>query len=160
MEHTFIRFKKYSRKDCFRILNWEQQPIAQNVGGYMFHPNNLNCPIFLNYRKEEGISETTQYEDRFLDPKTLIYMSKSKRRINSPDVIKFTQAKDKNIRLPLFVKKENAEGDDFYYTGEVKPLTDGFEETTMGKEKKVSVVKMKFELDRPVEESIYRYLID
>ena len=156
----FIRFKKYSRKDCFRILNWEQQPIAQNVGGYMFHPNNLNCPIFLNYRKEEGISETTQYEDRFLDPKTLIYMSKSKRRINSPDVIKFTQAKDKNIRLPLFVKKENAEGDDFYYTGEVKPLTDGFEETTMGKEKKVSVVKMKFELDRPVEESIYRYLID
>lgn len=156
----FIRFKKYSRKDCFRILNWEQQPIGVNVGGYMFHPNNLNCPIFLNYRKEEGISETTQYEDRFLDPKTLIYMSKSKRRINSPDVIKFTQAKDKNIRLPLFVKKENAEGDDFYYTGEVKPLTDGFEETTMGKEKNVSVVKMKFELDRPVEESIYRYLID
>lgn len=156
----FIRFKKYSRKDCFRILNWEQQPLAQNVGGYMFHPNNLNCPIFLNYHKEEGISETTQYEDGFLDPKTLIYMSKSKRRLNSPDVIKFTQAKDKNIRLPLFIKKENAEGDDFYYTGEVKPLTDGFEETTMGKEKNVSVVKMKFELDRPVEESIYRYLID
>ena len=156
----FIRFKKYSRKDCFRILNWDQQPLAQNVGGYMFHTNNLNCPIFLNYHKEEGISETTQYEDGFLDPKTLIYMSKSKRTLNSPDVKKFLQAKEKKIRLPLFIKKENAEGDDFYYTGEVSPLIDGFEETTMGKEKSVSVVKMKFELDRPVEESIYRYLID
>ena len=156
----FIRFKKYSRKDCFRVLNWEQQPLAQNVGGYMFHPNNLNCPIFLNYHKEEGISETTQYEDGFLDPKTLIYMSKSKRSLNSPDVLKFIQAKERNIRLPLFIKKENAEGDDFYYTGEVTPIIDGFEETTMGKEKSVSVVKMKFELDRPVEESIYQYLID
>ena len=155
----FVRFKKYSRKDCFRILNWEQQPLAQNVGGYMFHPHNLNCPIFLNYHKEEGISETTQYEDGFIDPKTLIYMSKSKRTLNSPDVLRFMQAKEKNIRLPLFIKKENAEGDDFYYTGEVIPVVDEFEETTMGKEKTVSVVKMKFELDKPVEDSIYRYLI-
>jgi len=28
----FIRYQKYSRKDCFRILNWEVQPLAQSAG--------------------------------------------------------------------------------------------------------------------------------
>jgi hypothetical protein len=60
----------------------------------------------------------------------------------------------------LLIKKENAEGDDFYYIGEVRPIIDEFEETTMGKENPVSVVKMKFEIDKPVEESIYQYLIN
>lgn len=80
--------------------------------------------------------------------------------MNSPDVLKFVQAIEKSIRLPLFIKKENAEGDDFYYIGEVIPLAEEFSETTMGKENPVSVVKMKFEIDRPVEESIYQYLIN
>ncbi|MFN7775092.1 DUF3427 domain-containing protein [Flavobacterium sp.] len=31
----FILYQKYSRKDVFRILNWETNPLAQNVGGYI-----------------------------------------------------------------------------------------------------------------------------
>ncbi len=31
----FILYKKYARKDTFRVLNWAQNPVAQNVGGNM-----------------------------------------------------------------------------------------------------------------------------
>ena len=124
----------------------------------MFHPKNKNCPIFVNYHKEEDISDTTKYEDGFIDTSTIVYMSKSKRKLSSPDVIKFKEAKERGIRLPLFIKKENAEGDDFYYMGDVVPNPDNFKQTTMGIEKKVSVVKMNFHLDKPVERDIYDYL--
>lgn len=154
----FVLYRKYSRKDCFRVLNWDEQPLAQNVGGYMFHPENKNCPIFVNYHKEENISDTTKYEDGFIDTSTIVYMSKSKRKLSSPDVIKFQKAKEKEIRLPLFIKKENAEGDDFYYMGDVSPIHNSFIETTMGEEKLVSVVKMTFHMDKPVERSMYDYI--
>ena len=124
----------------------------------MFHENDLNCPIFVNYHKEEGISDTTKYEDGFINPSTLIYMSKSKRKLNSPDVIKFQNAVNLKIRLPLFIKKENAEGDDFYYMGDVTPISDNFVQTTIGEEKPVSVVKMAFSLNTPVENNMYDYI--
>lgn len=155
----FVRYRKYSRKDCFRILNWDTEPLMQNVGGYMFHPRELNCPIFVNYHKADNITDTTKYEDRFLDSSTIVYMSKNKRKISSPDVRKFKEALQRNIRLPLLVKKDNAEGDDFYYLGDVKPKTESFLETTIG-EKKVAIVKMTFTLDKPVERSLYDYITE
>ena len=85
-------------------------------------------------------------------------MSKSKRKLTSPDVIKFAEAMERNIRLPLFIKKENAEGDDFYFIGDVNPLKNSFNQTTMGEDKKVSVVKMTFCLDKPVEPNMYNYI--
>ena len=33
----------------------------------MFHPEDKNCPIFVNYHKEDDISDTTKYEDGFID---------------------------------------------------------------------------------------------
>lgn len=154
----FIKYRKYSRKDVFRVLNWDKQPLAQNVGGYMFHPDDKNCPIFVNYHKEEDISDTTKYEDGFIDMSTIIYMSKSKRKLTSPDVVRFQEATTRGIRLPLFIKKENAEGDDFYYMGEVTPKPDTFTETTIGEEKPVSIVKMTFHLDQAVEPNMFRYI--
>jgi hypothetical protein len=154
----FVYYRKYSRKDCFRILNWDEQPLAQNVGGYMFSSNDTNCPIFVNYHKEEGISDTTKYEDGFIDTSSIVYMSKSKRKLSSPDVQKFKQAKKRGIRLPLFIKKENAEGDDFYYMGDVFPDTENFNQTTIGIEEKVSVVKMTFLLEKPVDIDMYEYI--
>ena len=151
----FLRGHKYSRKECFRILNWDKQPVAQNVGGYMFHPNNYNCAIFLNYNKESDISDTTKYEDEFIDRETVVYMSKNKRKLTSPDVQKFREAKERGIRLPLFVKKANGEGNDFYYIGELTPKKDSFTETTVGGK---SVVSMTYAIDHPVDKNLYQYL--
>ena len=61
-------------------------------------------------------------------------------------------------RLPLFVKKHNDEGTEFYYMGDVSPISDKFVQTTMGEN--VSVVKMKFSMNQPVADEIYDYITD
>jgi hypothetical protein len=64
------------------------------------------------------------------------------------------------MRLPLFIKKSNDEGIDFYYMGDVTPIDDSFEQTTLPTENgnEVSVVKLIFAMKHPVEDSIYEYL--
>ncbi len=103
LNHGFHLYQKYSRKDVFRILNWEQNPLAQNVGGYVISKDKTNCPLFVNYHKEEGITDTTKYEDSFIDNTTFTWMSKSKRKLESPDIQ--TIKNNKNLHIPLFIKK-------------------------------------------------------
>lgn len=156
----FKRESKYSREDVFRILGWEQNPNALNVGGYVVSRDGSNCPIFLNYHKEETISDSTKYEDRFQDPKTLIYMSKSKRTLQSPDVASIASQASNNIRIPIFVKKSNDEGLSFYFLGDGKADPAKFEESRMPIEggESVSVVKMSLELSKSVSPSLFKYL--
>ena len=154
----FSLYEKYSRKDVFRILNWERNPVAQNVGGYIISKDKTNCPIFVNYHKDDDISDTTKYEDRFLSHSRFEWMSKSRRTLKSPDVIAIKNAK-KNMRLPLFVKKHNDEGKEFYYIGELAPIESSFEQTTMPSgNSEVKVVKVEFGISPHVEESIYEYI--
>lgn len=155
----FLLYRKYSRKDVFRILNFSENPVAQNVGGYLVSSNNEFCPIFVNYHKEDDISESTKYEDKFVNQKEFDWMSKSNRKIESKDVQSIL-GKNGVIRLPLFIKKNNDEGKDFYYMGDIKPQLDNVEQTLMNSDsgKKVSVVKIRFNLENPVSDSMYRYL--
>jgi superfamily II DNA or RNA helicase/SOS-response transcriptional repressor LexA len=158
-QNGFVLYRKYSRKDVFRILNVLENPVAQNVGGYLVSPDNTHCPIFVNYHKEEHISESTKYEDEFLNNKEFKWMSKSNRKINSNDVQSIL-GKNGTIRLPLFIKKNNDEGMDFYYMGEVSPNLDQVEQTAMSNDqgKQVSVVKIRFNLASPVSAFMYNYL--
>ena len=158
-KNGFVLYRKYSRKDVFRILNVSVNPIAQNVGGYLVSPDNAHCPIFVNYHKEEGISESTKYEDEFVNNKEFDWMSKSNRKIDSKDVQSIL-GKNGDIRRPLFIKKNNDEGMDFYYMGEVNPELNKVEQTTMtnDKGKQIPVVKIRFNLENPVTAPIYTYL--
>jgi hypothetical protein len=136
-----------------------ENPVAQNVGGYLVSPDNAHCPIFVNYHKEDDISESTKYEDEFINNKEFNWMSKSNRKINSNDVQSIL-GKNGAIRLPLFIKKNNDEGMDFYYMGEVSPELNQVEQTTMKNDsgKQVSVVKIRFNLANAVSTSMYNYL--
>ena len=158
----FILYRKYSRKDVFRILNWSENPLAQNVGGYLFSPDNLVCPIFLTYHKAEDISDSTKYEDRFISNRVVEYFSKSNRRLDSKDVRTLRDQQQNNINIPLFVKKSNDEGQDFYFLGQLQPETDYFVQEYLPVENKKPspVVKMRFQIDPPIEDSLYDYLID
>ena len=158
----FILYRKYSRKDVFRILNWSENPLAQNVGGYLFSPDNLVCPIFLTYHKAEDISDSTKYEDRFISNRVVEYFSKSNRKLDSKDVRTLRDQQQNNINIPLFVKKSNDEGQDFYFLGQLQPETDYFVQEYLPVENKKPspVVKMRFQIDPPIEDSLYDYLID
>ena len=155
----FVLYNKYSRKDVFRILNWDKNPLAQNVGGYMFNNERTNCAIFVNYHKDDDISSTTKYEEGFLNKLEFEWMSKSKRTLTSPDIISLKNSGDR-LRLPLFIKKSNDEGAAFYYMGDVTPIQGSFKQATIKDDSNndVSVVKVKFRLNTPVEEALYYYI--
>jgi hypothetical protein len=155
----FVLYNKYSRKDVFRILNWDKNPLAQNVGGYMFNPERTNCAIFVNYHKEDGISSTTKYEEGFLNKLEFEWMSKSKRTLTSPDIISLKNGGDE-LRLPLFIKKSNDEGVAFYYMGDVVPIQESFKQANIKDDANndVSVVKVKFRLNTPVDDALYNYI--
>jgi len=155
----FQLYKKYTRKDVFRILNWDRNPVAQNVGGYIISKDNSNCPIFVTLEKEEDISSSTKYLDGFINPNEFEWMSKSNRRLTSKDVQAIKNYKT-GLRLPLFIKKNNDEGIEFYYMGDIIPIEDSFEETTMlnDRGKQVPVVKINFNMKSPVEMNLYNYL--
>ncbi len=155
----FVLYRKYSRKDVFRILNVSENPVAQNVGGYLVSPDNEHCPIFVNYHKEEHISESTKYEDEFVNNKEFDWMSKSNRTLKSNDVQSIL-GNNGSIRLPLFIKKNNDEGLEFYYMGELSPNLNQIEQTTMPNDsgKLLPVVKFRFNLADPVTQTMYDYL--
>ena len=161
-KNDFILNQRYSRKDVFRILCWDSNPVAQNVGGYMIAPTKKDCAIFVNYHKDENISATTKYHDRFDSRNEFIWMSKNKRKLTSPDVSQILDQTISNMRIPLFVKKSNAEGNDFYYLGNMLVKKETAVEKMIVKEDgdKVTVVEMNFSLLSPVEKSLYDYLLN
>lgn len=116
----------------------------------------------VNYHKEDNISASTKYHDRFISRNEFIWMSKNKRKLNSPDVTKILNQSISNMRIPLFVKKSNAEGNDFYYLGNMSVINDSAIEKMILKDDgdKVSVVEMNFSLLSPVEKSLYDYLLN
>ena len=86
-------------------------------------------------------------------------MSKSNRTLSSNDVQSIL-GQNGSIRLPLFIKKNNDEGMDFYYMGEVSPELNQVKQTTMSNDngKKLPVVKIRFNLSNPVTSIMYDYL--
>ena len=152
----FLIHHKYSRKDICRILNWANNEEA-TIFGYRIKYN--TCPIFVNYQKDENIAASTKFEDKFINNSYFQWFSKPRRYINSDDVSAIKNHNN-NLRLLLFVKKSNNEGNDFYYMGDVKPMDNSFKETTILNDHGVNVpvVKVIFKLNQPVEDSLYNYL--
>jgi superfamily II DNA or RNA helicase/HKD family nuclease len=152
----FLIHHKYSRKDICRILNWEKNE-ESTMYGYSIKYN--TCPIFVNYHKDENIAASTKFEDKFINNSYFQWFSKPRRNIESKDVSAIRNHNNE-LRLSLFIKKSNGEGSDFYYMGDVKPVKESFEETTILDDngKSVSVVKVIFKLNQPVEDSLYDYL--
>ena len=129
------------------------------MGIIWVNPDNSHCPIFVNYHKADHISESIKYEDKFVNNKEFDWMSKSNRTFSSNDV-KSILGQNGTIRLPLFIKKNNDEGLDFYYMGEVSPDLEQVHQTTMPNDqgKTLPVVKIRFKLEDQVQSSIYNYL--
>ena len=152
----FLIHHKYSRKDICRILNWEKNE-ESTMYGYSIKYN--TCPIFVNYHKDENIAASTKFEDKFINNSYFQWFSKPRRNIESKDVAAIKNHNNE-LRLSLFIKKSNGEGSDFYYMGDVKPVQESFEETSIldDQGKSVSVVKVIFKLNQPVEDSLFNYL--
>jgi superfamily II DNA or RNA helicase/HKD family nuclease len=161
---TFVKgfnlYSKYTRKDVLRILHWPKKIVDQNIGGSIINAEKTACALFINYHKAEDISSSTKYEDGFLNNHEFQWMSKSGRKLTSQDIQDLKTLP--NLRICLFIKKSNDEGQEHYYFGDVTPVLDSFQEAKLARDdgRQVSVVKILFELLRPVKEAIYEYITE
>lgn len=71
-----VLYQKYTYEDACRLLNWEHNEVPLNIGGYKYDKKTKTFPVFINYDKQEDISDTTKYEDHFVSMNHLIAISK------------------------------------------------------------------------------------
>lgn len=154
----FQLYQKYTYEDVCRLLNWQRNMNAQNIGGYFYDTTTKTLPVFINYDKAE---DAIAYEDRFVTRENLIALSKHPRKINSSDADHFfkrTEA-DKENKILLFVRKnkDDKEAKEFYFLGEIfaqgEPIPIKMEKTGD------DAFEINYRLDVPVREDIYEYIV-
>ena len=158
-KNGFLLYKKYTRKDVCRILNWPQN-WESTVYGYKIF--NDSAPLFVTYQKAEDISESTKYNDHFVSRNEFAWESKSNRTLKSPEIIKLSNSNNNDLRLLLFIQKSNDEGTDFYYMGDVDVIEDSIEQGVKQNDKgnDIPVVHFNFKMQQPVQGSIYDYIVE
>ena len=158
----FVLYQKYTYEDVCRLLNWEQNEVPLNIGGYKYDKKTKTFPVFINYDKSEDISDTIKYEDHFVPGfrDRLIAISKSGRSLQSEDVQNFLKAKERGIRVELFVRKNKDDkiSKEFYYLGHMI-ASGNTKEFTMPNTQKTAV-EIEWILDVPVREDIYEYIVN
>ncbi len=156
---NFVLYQKYTYEDACRLLNWEHNEVPLNIGGYKYDKKTKTFPVFINYDKAEDISDTTKYEDHFINASTLIAVSKSGRTLQSDDVQNFLYAKERGIDVHLFVRKNKDDkiSKEFYYLGRMS-ASGKAEEFCMANTTKTAV-EIEWILDTPVQDDIYQYII-
>ena len=157
-----VLYQKYTYEDVCRLLNWEQNEVPLNIGGYKFDKKTKTFPVFINYDKAEDISDTTKYEDHFIPGfrDRLIAISKSGRNLQSEDVQNFLKAKERGIQVELFVRKNKDDkvSKESYYLGNMTASGNTKEFTMTNTEK--TAVEIEWILDVPVREDIYEYIVN
>jgi len=156
LDTNFCLYHKYTYEDVYRLLDWQKAQVAQNVGGYKYDEYTNTFPVFINYHKDDNILGTIKYEDRFLNNKTLIAISKKKRSLNSKDIKIISNAEKNNTLIHLFIRrnKDDKISSEFYYLGTIKStgvFTPGYIENN-------KIVEIEYELLTPVREDIYEYI--
>lgn len=156
----FVLYNKYTRKDVCRILNWDKN-YESTVYGYKISKG--SAPLFVTYKKNEGISSTTKYNDHFVNRNEFAWESKSNRSLKSPEIIKLSNSKEENLRVLLFIQKSNDEGTDFYFICDVEVIKESIRQGSKRNEKtnkNIPVVHFNYNLNDSIEDSLYTYLVD
>ncbi|MET1015058.1 MAG: DUF3427 domain-containing protein, partial [Paenisporosarcina sp.] len=150
-------FKKYSRKDACKLLNWDQDESSTMYGYKVKHQT---CPIFVTYHKHDEVESSVAYGEEFIDRNIFKWFTRSNRSLNSQEVQKIIHAKENNIDIHFFIKKDNGEGNDFYYLGEAKVLSDSIAQQEMFDKsgKTLPVVTMNMQFENSVNNKLFHYL--
>lgn len=117
-------YQKYSYEDVCRLLEWEHNEVAQNIGGYKYDEKSQTYPVFINYEKSHNIVASINYEDRFVSPSVMIALSKSNRKPDSKDVVTAYNAEKLGVSMELFVRKNKDDkiSKEFYYLGKIRAV--------------------------------------
>ena len=158
---SFNLYKKYTYSEVCWLLNWKAEEVSLNIGGYKFDTYSKTYPVFINYEKGDDVGATTRYEDRFNDQTTLTAISKSRRTLDSEDVINARNSKSRGILMPLFVRKnkDDQTSKEFYFLGTMEHNGIASEFIMPGTEG-ITAVEIGYKLNTPVENNLYEYLTE
>lgn len=155
---NFTLYQKYTYEDVCRLLNWNKNLNAQNIGGYYYDSDTKTLPVFINYHKAE---DAIAYEDRFVSEGHLIALSKHPRKITSSDAVHIYKQseEDKSNRIFLFVRKnkDDNEAKEFYFLGEI--FAEGNPRQIYMEKTKDNAFEIDYRLDVPVRSDIYDYIV-
>lgn len=149
-ENLFTIGKLYNRKQAYKYALHDFNNGYQ-VSGYTPFDNEVMVFITL-----DNSSSFTSYDNALLDAKTLIWFSKSQRRLSRDNGELTIEGRITNNEIPLkiFVKRNSSEN--FYYLGDVHNVVE-YEEMVNGDNK--PLIKYKLELDYQVKDELYKYLV-
>jgi hypothetical protein len=152
-DQPFTPGRQYSRKEATRLLTMPRK-WTSTLYGYKVDRMTGSCPIFVTLHKSDEVAASTAYEDTLLDRHTLLWYTRSRRTLQSEEVRTIV---DNEVDLHVFVKKDDAEGMDFYYLG--RATSSDAEQTTMPDDKgrHLDVVRMMLRFDQPIESALFDY---
>ena len=158
---SFNLYKKYTYSEVCWLLNWKAEEVSLNIGGYKFDTYSKTYPVFINYEKGDDVGATTRYEDKFNDQTTLTAISKSRRTLDSEDVINARNSKSRGILMPLFVRKnkDDQTSKEFYFLGTMEHNGIASEFIMPGTEG-ITAVEIGYKLNTPVENNLYEYITE
>lgn len=152
-DRVFTVGRQYGRKEVARLLTWPRK-WTPTIYGYRVDGPTSVCPIFVTLHKSEEISASTAYEDAIVDQRTMVWFTRSRRTLQSAEVASIVA---NDVDIHVFVKKDDAEGTDFYYLGQA--TASAAEQTTMpGKDGgPLPVVRMLLNFRHDIPSSLYDY---
>lgn len=158
---SFNLYKKYTYSEVCWLLNWRAEEVSLNIGGYKYDSYSKTYPIFINYVKGEDVGASTRYEDRFNNQSSLTAISKSRRTLDSEDVINACNSVERGIQMPLFVRKnkDDQTSKEFYFLGTMEHDGKAHEFIMPGTED-ISAVEIGYKLHTPVENNLYEYITE
>lgn len=153
--------KKYTYSEVCWLLNWKTEEVSLNIGGYKYDSYSKTYPVFINYVKGEEVGASTRYEDRFNNQSSLTAISKSRRTLDSEDVINACNNIERGIQMPLFVRKnkDDQTSKEFYFLGTMEHDGNTHEFIMPGTED-ISAVEIGYKLHTPVENNLYEYITE
>ncbi|MGV9768519.1 DEAD/DEAH box helicase [Microbacterium sp. NPDC003461] len=144
---------QYTRKDACRLLGWDNNEMGA-IFGYKVHRATSTCPIFITLHKDEDVSASTAYDDELLDASNVHWFTRSRRTLATPEVRSIIQGE---VDVHVFVKKDDAEGADFYYLGQAH-ASNPMQTTMPDKDgSPLDVVHMNLRLESPMPHALYAY---
>ncbi|MEJ6014208.1 DEAD/DEAH box helicase [Corynebacterium sp. H127] len=146
--------QRYSRRDVCRLLNWQNNN-ESTIYGYKVDKVTSTCPIFVTYHKDADVEASVSYEDAFESPNVLHWFTRSRRTLASAEVASIVS---NEVDLHVFVKKDDAEGTDFFYLGTARASNEVQQKMPGNDGAELDVVSMDLNLASEVERSLFDYL--
>lgn len=122
-EDNLVLYMRYTYDDVCRMLNWPENFNAQSLSGYFHHKLTNTFPVFI-------VVGSQKYDDRFIDRRTLVALSKPKEGSSSKRMGIISNSSHNGVKIYLFMSKSNKDkgSKEFYYLGRmdfVRFLDDG-----------------------------------